>query len=72
MVSALRSFDLVSIMTNGGPANSSMVLALYAFQRSFGSLRFDYGAAIASFLFVAMSIGVAIFLAVTLRSRNES
>jgi multiple sugar transport system permease protein len=61
-VSALRSFDLVSVMTNGGPYNSSTVLAHFMYQESFLSLRLGYGAAIATVLFFLMCICIAIFL----------
>jgi multiple sugar transport system permease protein len=69
-VAALRSFDLVSMMTNGGPADGSMVLALYMYQQTFLSLRYGYGAAIAVVLFVLMNIGVAFFLSTILRRRQ--
>jgi multiple sugar transport system permease protein len=58
LITALRSFDIPLIMTNGGPANSSTVLALYAFQQTFQGLRFGYGAAIASMQFALAMTGV--------------
>jgi multiple sugar transport system permease protein len=61
-VSALRSFDLVSIMTNGGPYNASNVLAYLMYQESFLSLRLGYGAAIATVLLLMMSVCIALFL----------
>jgi multiple sugar transport system permease protein len=69
-VAALRSFDLVSMMTNGGPANGSMVLSLYMYEQTFIALRYGYGAAIAVVLFILMSIGVAFFLSTILRRRQ--
>jgi multiple sugar transport system permease protein len=61
-VSALRSFDLVSIMTNGGPYNSSNVLAHYMYEQTFLSLRFGYGAAIATVLLLLMTLCIGAFL----------
>lgn len=69
-VAALRSFDLVSMMTDGGPANGSMVLSLYMYQQTFLALRYGYGAAVAVVLFVLMSIGVTFFLSTILRRRQ--
>ena len=50
VVGALRSFDLVVIMTAGGPYDSSTVLAYYMYEQTFLSLRYGYGAAIATVL----------------------
>lgn len=62
VVGALRSFDLVSIMTLGGPYNSSTVLAYYMYEQTFLSFRYGYGAAIAVVLFLIMDVYIAFFL----------
>jgi multiple sugar transport system permease protein len=62
VVSALRSFDLVMIMTAGGPYNSTNVLAHYMYEQTFLSLRYGYAAAIAAVLFALMGCCVAFFL----------
>jgi multiple sugar transport system permease protein len=62
VVTALRSFDLVMVMTRGGPYDSSMVLALYMYEHAFSNLRYGYAAAIASVLFVMTAGCVSIFL----------
>jgi multiple sugar transport system permease protein len=62
VVSALRSFDLVIIMTAGGPYNSTSVLAYYMYEQTFISLRYGYAAAIATVLFVLMGCCVGFFL----------
>jgi multiple sugar transport system permease protein len=62
VVSALRSFDLVMIMTAGGPYNSTSVLAYYIYEQTFLSLRYGYAAAIATVLFVLMGCCVGFFL----------
>ncbi|HUH93469.1 MAG TPA: sugar ABC transporter permease [Casimicrobiaceae bacterium] len=54
-VAALRSFDYVMIMTFGGPYDSSTVLAYYMYEQTFVSLRYGYGAAIATVLLALMS-----------------
>jgi multiple sugar transport system permease protein len=61
-VSALRSFDLVTIMTGGGPYNSSTVAAYYMYEQVFLSFRYGYGAAIACVLFVLIEACVLVFL----------
>ena len=67
VVGALRSFDLVSIMTKGGPYDSSSVLAFYMYQQTFSSFRYGYGAAIATVLFLIMDVYIAFFLVSMLR-----
>ncbi len=62
VVGALRSFDLVAIMTLGGPYNSSTVLAYFMYEQTFLSSRYGYGAAIATVLFLIMDIYIAFFL----------
>ncbi len=62
VVGALRSFDLVAIMTLGGPYNSSTVLAYFMYEQTFLSFRYGYGAAIATVLFFVMDVYIAFFL----------
>ena len=64
VIGALRSFDLVSIMTAGGPWGSSRVLAFYMYEKAFSEygFRMGYGAAIAVILFLIMMIYITFFL----------
>ncbi len=64
VIGALRSFDLISIMTNGGPWGSSRVLAFYMYEQAFSEygFRMGYGAAIAVVLFAIMMIYIVAFL----------
>ncbi|MGC1497042.1 MAG: sugar ABC transporter permease [Sulfitobacter sp.] len=64
IIGALRSFDLVSIMTGGGPFGSSRVLAYYMFEVALSEygFRMGYGAAIAVVLFAIMLIFIVYFL----------
>ena len=62
IVGALRSFDMVAIMTKGGPWGSTNVLAYKMYQESLFNFRMGYGAAIATILFLIMDIYIAYFL----------
>ena len=62
VVNALRSFDLVAIMTMGGPWGSSTVLAYEMYEQSLFNYRMGYGAAIATVLFLIMDVYIAWFL----------
>ncbi len=44
---SLRFFDLIYVMSNGGPNHSSEVLALYMYYKSFRDMQYGYGSAIA-------------------------
>ncbi len=50
VIDALRSFDLVNIMTRGGPYNQSSVLAQMMYIEAFNNYSMGYGAAIATVL----------------------
>ncbi|TLP62754.1 sugar ABC transporter permease [Parasedimentitalea maritima] len=64
IIGALRSFDLISIMTYGGPFGSTRVLSFYMFEKALSEygFRMGYGAAIAVVLFVIMLAFIAYFL----------
>jgi len=64
VIGALRSFDLISIMTNGGPFGSSRVLSYYMYEQALSEygFRMGYGAAIAVVLFGIMMFFIAGFI----------
>jgi multiple sugar transport system permease protein len=64
VIGALRSFDLVSIMTDGGPFGSSRVLSFYMFEQALSEYgyRMGYGAAIAVVLFLIMMVFISGFI----------
>ena len=62
IIGALRSFDLVQVMTAGGPWNSSNVLAYQMYQEALFNFKMGYGASIAVILFLIMSVFIAFFL----------
>lgn len=64
IIGALRSFDLISIMTNGGPFGSTRVLSFYMFEKALAEFgfRMGYGAAIAVVLFLLMLVFIGYFL----------
>ncbi|MBB5575496.1 MULTISPECIES: ABC transporter permease subunit [Rhizobium] len=74
VIGALRSFDLVSVMTAGGPYGSSRVLSYYMYEQALSEygFRMGYGAAIAVVLFLIMMIFIAFFLIRMLRQERNS
>lgn len=62
VIGALRSFDLIAIMTQGGPFDSSSVLAWMMYQQAITNYRYGYGAAIGVVLFLIMAVFIGFFL----------
>ncbi|MCB1884761.1 MAG: sugar ABC transporter permease [Geminicoccaceae bacterium] len=64
VIGALGSFDLVSIMTDGGPHGSSRVLSYYMYEQALSEygFRMGYGAAIAAVLFLIMMLFITGFV----------
>ncbi|ALV30280.1 MAG: sn-glycerol-3-phosphate ABC transporter permease UgpA [Polymorphum sp.] len=73
VIGALRSFDLVSIMTSGGPFGSSRVLSFYMYEQALSEygFRMGYGAAIAVVLFAIMMIFISGFIWKMWRDEKE-
>ncbi len=70
IIGALRSFDLIAIMTAGGPWGSSYVLAYQMYDEALFNFNMGYGASIAVVLFLMMSIFIAFFLRSVVRNER--
>ena len=46
----MRQFDLIYVMTGGGPANATQTLNMYVFKVGFSFLNMGYGSALATVL----------------------
>jgi len=73
IIGALRSFDLISIMTRGGPFGQSRVLSYYMYEKALSEygFRMGYGAAIAVVLFLIMLVFIVGFLVSMYRQEKE-
>ena len=74
IIGSLRSFDMVSIMTSGGPYGSSRVLAYYMYEQALSEYgyRMGYGTAIATVLFFIMLVYIGFVLRRIYRQEQES
>lgn len=70
IIGSLRYFDLVWVMTQGGPVHATELMATYMFRMAFRSSRMGYGATIASALFVTVLIFALAFLLWRARRRR--
>lgn len=56
---SLRTFDLIFVLTKGGPADGTVVMNFLAYRVTFNFLKFGYGSAIANLIFMT-SLALAI------------
>lgn len=59
---AISSFDLIWVMTRGGPARSTTVLSVYLYQNAFQFFRMGYAAANGVVLLIILSILMYVYL----------
>jgi len=71
VIDSLRAFDLVSIMTRGGPANASSVLANFMYIESFNNYKMGYGAAIAVVMLFLSLAFILVYLWRVMRDEME-
>ncbi len=67
----ISDFQLVYVLTKGGPANSTHILGTYAYSIGMNATEIGQAAAISLYLFPALALG-AILLLRTLRTGNAS
>jgi ABC-type sugar transport system permease subunit len=61
VINSLKSFDIVYVMTRGGPFNSSDNLAMFMYNESFQKYRMGYGSAISVVLFMITLVVIVIY-----------
>ena len=53
---AFRNFDMIWLLTGGGPINSTYVLPIMAYQEAFGKFRMGYATAVATSLMIFLTV----------------
>jgi ABC-type sugar transport system permease subunit len=71
IIDSLRAFDLVQIMTRGGPANASSVLANLMYIQAFNNYQMGRGAATAVVLFAISFVFIVFYLWRVMRDELE-
>lgn len=67
---ALRAFDLMFVLTGGGPAGMTETLTVYAYRSLFQTLRLGFGAAIGVVVFALVMLVAAAYLSVLRRQER--
>lgn len=56
MVGSLKYFDLIYVMTGGGPGTSTELMATYMYKQSFKTFNMGYGSAVAGGMFILITL----------------
>ena len=64
-------FDLVQVMTFGGPVNSTHLLSTYSYRLAFTEYRFSEGAAVANILFICLLLVALLYLGLIKKEEEE-
>ena len=68
---AFRIFDLVYVLTGGGPADSTEVLSTLTYKHLFSALQFGYGSALSTIMFITEIVIAVVFGVFLLRKMRE-
>ena len=69
---ALRAFDLMFVLTGGGPAGMTETLTVYAYRSLFQTLRLGFGSAIGVVVFALVMLVAAAYLSVLRRQERAA
>ncbi|MCR8636493.1 carbohydrate ABC transporter permease [Paenibacillus radicis (ex Xue et al. 2023)] len=70
-IGSLQAFDMVMVMTGGGPAHATDVISTHMYNMSFLSMKYGYGSAVAVFLVVLCLISTVLINTVFTRLENK-
>lgn len=59
---AFRVFDLIFVLTGGGPGGATETMSIYAYKTIFGQTNFGYGSVVVMIMFVCVAIIAIIFV----------
>jgi len=66
----INDFNIIYVMTRGGPGSATQVFATYSYQVAFGQLRWGRGVTISIFLVPLLVIGIVLISRYLLRERR--
>jgi trehalose/maltose transport system permease protein len=69
---ALRAFDIMFVLTGGGPAGLTETLTVYAYRSLFQTLRLGFGSAIGVVVFLVVMVVATIYLRVLRRQEARA
>ena len=70
LVGSLKYFDLIYVMTNGGPGTATELMATYMYKNSFVKYNMGYGSTIAAGMFLLITVFSIITMKLTARKED--
>lgn len=70
LIGSLKYFDLIYVMTGGGPGTATDLMATYMYKMSFKTFRMGYGSAVAAGMFILVT-GIALIIQRLLKVRDS-
>lgn len=71
LIGSLKYFDLIWVMTEGGPNNASELMATYMYKKAFPSFEMGYGSTVASAMFIIVMVIAVVAQTLTRRFETE-
>lgn len=71
-IDAFKVFDIIYVMTRGGPMDSTKTLSFFVYQESFSYLRAGSGAAYAVLMTLLCGVLIALYMLMLFRQRRRS
>jgi raffinose/stachyose/melibiose transport system permease protein len=72
LIGSLKYFDLIWVMTEGGPSRATELMATYMYKEAFSSFRMGYGSTIATAMFLIVMTAALAAIAVRQRRPEEA
>ena len=66
-----KVYDLVYVMTEGGPVNSTHLLSTYSYKLSFDMFQYSKGSAVANVLFLILLLVGMLYIRITMKGEEE-
>ncbi|MBE5856585.1 MAG: sugar ABC transporter permease [Lachnospiraceae bacterium] len=66
-----KVYDIVYVMTEGGPVNSTHLLSTYSYKLSFDLFQYSKGSAVANILFLILFLVGILYLKITMEGEND-
>jgi len=70
LIGSLKYFDLIYVMTGGGPGNATELMATYMYKLSFTHFKMGYGSTVAVGMFILITV-IALFIQRLIREKEE-
>jgi multiple sugar transport system permease protein len=71
LIYTIKAFDVVMVLTQGGPANSTQLLSTWSYALSFTNLQFGQGAAVSNVLIVIAMLFALVYLRAVRAEQSE-